>query len=166
MEFDIIPINQSEVDQMSVVQMKMLRTAQQKKNDLLHKAEKELEDFKEIVLSNGMKNSTLVTSKEEDLKKETDYQVAILADNLLYNLKLNEPTTGGDIGGEGGDTSAGYIVDYSLSYYERYVIVRDYYLSISDPEERLAQFAADEVAQKYLSTYYVTLFDFLQAQTK
>ena len=76
-------------------------------------------------------------------------------------MALNEPTNGDDVGGEGGDESAGYIVDYTLPYNQRYAIVRDYYLSIEDPQERMALYTADEVAKKYLSTYYKTLYDVL-----
>lgn len=166
MEFDIINITQTEINALSVVQMKMLRTAQQKKNELYHKAESELQMFKCVVLTDGMKYSTLIEHKQAELQAELDYQVAILADNLLYNMALNEPTTGGDLGDEGGDEGAGYIVDYSLSYSERYVIVRDYYLAIADPDERMALYEADDVAKQYLSGYYSTLYNVLYTYSK
>ena len=81
-------------------------------------------------------------------------------------LFRSEPTGGGDTGGEGGDESAGYIVDYNLSYNERYVIVRDFYLAIPDTDERLALYGADEVAKKYLSSYYSTLYSVLATYSK
>ncbi len=161
MEFDIINITEEEVKKLSAVQMKMLRTAQQKKNELYRKAEKELRVYRALTLGNGMKYSSLYPSKQADILGELNYQTAVLADNLIYNMSLNEPTTGGDIGGGGGDEGAGYIVDYSLSYNERYVIVRDYYLAISDPAERMALYGADEVAKQYLSSYYTTLYNVL-----
>ena len=63
--------------------------------------------------------------------------------------------------GGGGDEGAGYVVDYSLSYSERYVIVRDYYLAIADPAERMALYTADEVAKRYLDSYYGSLYNVL-----
>lgn len=161
MEFDIIDISQDEIKKLSVVAMKMLRTAQQKKDELCRKRDEELKIFRRIVITNGMLNSSLLEAKKAELQAELDKQVALLADNLLYNMSLNEPTSGGDVGESGGDEGAGYAVDYTLPYNERYKIVRDYYFSIADPNERMALYAADEVAKKYLSSYYGTLYDVL-----
>lgn len=166
MKFDIINLTETELNALTVVQMKMLRTAQQRKDELYHKAEKELQTFKRIVFTAGMKNSTLLDEKKAELQKDLDFQMAILADNLIYNMSLNEPTTDDDLGGDEGDEGAGYIVDYSLSYNERYVIVRDYYLAIEDPAERMALYTADDTARKYLSSYYTTLYNVLYTYSK
>lgn len=166
MEFDIINISSEEVNALSVVQMKLLRTAQQRKNELLRKAESELKLFRTVVFGDNMKNSTLIEQKEAELQKETDVQIAVLADNLIYNMALNEPTTGDELGGDGGDEAAGYIVDYSLSYAERYVIVRDYYLAIEDADERMVLYEADDVAKQYLSGYYSTLYNVLATYSR
>ena len=98
MKFDIIPITQTELDLLTVVQTKMLRTAQLKKNELYMKAEKELENFREMLMSAGTVNSTLYEAKKSELDADCAYQTAILADNLIYNMKLNEPSTDGDLG--------------------------------------------------------------------
>ncbi|MDE6598132.1 MAG: hypothetical protein K2K60_05800 [Clostridia bacterium] len=161
MEFDIIDITEEEIKKLTTVQMKLLRTAQQKKDELYRRAEKELKVYRAFTMGAGMKYSSLNISKQADLQAELNFQTALLADNLIYNMSLNEPNPGGDIGGGGGDESAGYIVDYSLSYNERYVIVRDYYIAIKDPAERMALYGADEVAKKYLSSYYSTLYNVL-----
>lgn len=164
MEYDIINITETELAALTVVQTRLLRTAQQKKNELYRKAEKELAAFRAFVLTSGMKNSTLVEDKRKELEAEAKYQTAILADNLIYNMSLNEP--GGDMDDGDGDESAGYIVDYTLSYNERYVIVRDFYLAIPDPDERMALYAADETAKKYLASYYSTLYNVLATYSK
>ena len=166
MKYDIINLTETELKALTVVQTKLLRTAQQKKDELYHKAEKELKAFRAVALTSGMKNSSLIDAKWNELKSELDFQVAVLADNLIYNMSLNEPTTGGDLGDEGGDESAGYIVDYSLTYNERYIIVRDYYLAISDHDERMALYLADDVAKKYLESYYTTLYNVLYTYSK
>ncbi len=166
MQFDIIDITEDRLKELSVVQMKMLRTAQQKKDELVRKFEKELNMFRAVVFTSGMKNSTLIEDKDRELRDELGYQTALLADNLIYNMSLNEPSNGGDIGGDGGDEEAGYIVDYTLTYNERYIIVRDYYLAITDPDERMALYAADETAKKYLSSYYTTLYNVLATYSK
>lgn len=143
----------------------MLRTAQQKKNALKRTAEKEYATFKNIVMTNGMLESTLPEAKRAELNEEVEYQSALLADNLIYNMSLNapDPDEGKD---DGGDESAGYIVDYTLPYTDRYVAVRNYYLSIADRNERMALYSADDTARKYLGAYYSTLYDVLYAYSK
>lgn len=165
MLYDIIEISEEELKKLTAVQLKMLRTAQQKKDELIHKAELDMKMFRSIVMTAGMARSTLIDDKKAELDGEVQYKCAILADNLIYNMSLNEPPDGNGGGGDG-DESAGYIVDYSLSYNERYVIVRDYYLSIADSNERMALYSADETAKKYLSSYYTTLYDVLATYSK
>lgn len=160
MTFDIISITEDEVKTMETVRLKLLRTAQQKKNELYHKLEKELAEQKRLAYSNGMENSTLYTQISAELTAEYQYQVEIIREQLLFNMSLGEPTTGGETGDNGNDNSA-YLIDYELSYLERYVLVRDYYLTIEDPNERIALLREDEVAIKYLGTYYNTLFNYL-----
>ena len=161
MTFDIIEITEEEVSGLEVVRLKLLRTAQQKKNELSHKLERELAEQKRLLYSNGMENSTLYEQISAEMTAEYEYQVEILKEQLLFNMSLGEPTNGGETGGSGGDTNTGYVVDYELSYMERYIEVRDYYLSIEDPSERVALLREDEVARKYLGTYYNTLFNYL-----
>ena len=161
MTFDIIETTEEEVSGLEVVRLKLLRTAQQKKNELSHKLERELAEQKRLLYSNGMENSTLYEQISAEMTAEYEYQVEILKEQLLFNMSLGEPTNGGETGGSGGDTNTGYVVDYELSYMERYIEVRDYYLSIEDPNERIALLREDEVARKYLGTYYNTLFNYL-----
>lgn len=157
MEFDVIEVTEEELKNFTAVQMQLLRTAQKNKNTLRYKLEQELELFKKLVLTDGMKNSSLYEGKRVGLEAEFSRELDIIVEQLKYALKLNEPLP--DDGG--GDENAGYIVDYSLSYTERYKIVRDYYLAIPDPAERMALYTNDEVAKKYLQSYYSTLYDVL-----
>ncbi len=162
MEFDVIEITPEELKALSAVQMKMLRTAQQKKDALYRTADKEFATFKNIVMTNGMLESTLPDAKRAELDGELKYQTALLADNLIYNMSLNAPDP--DVGG--GDESAGYIVDYSLPYTDRYVAVRDFYLAIADRNERMELYKADGVAKAYLGAYYATLYNVLETYSK
>ncbi len=164
MTYDIIEITDEEAAQLGTVRLKLLRTAQQKKNELYHKLLKELAEQKRLTYSNGFENSSMYVQVQLDLRTEYNYQVSVLKEQLLFNMSLGEPTNNGETGDSGSDNSA-YLVDYELSYLERYVHVRDYYLTIEDPNERLALLAADEVAYKYLGTYYNTLFNYLASLT-
>lgn len=160
MTFDIIDVTEDEVQQFETVRLKLLRTAQQKKDELYHKLQASLEEQKRLIYSNGMASSTLYAQISAELTAEYNYQVEIIREQLLFNLSLGEPTNGGETGGSGMDNT-GYLVDYELSYTERYIQVRDYYLTIENPNERIALLREDEVARTYLGTYYNTLFNYL-----
>lgn len=157
MEFDIIDLTEEELNKLTTVQMQLLRTAQKKKNELTRKTEQDLALFKKLVYTNGMVDSSLLEQKRAELQRNLEYEVGLLTEQLGYGIKLNEPYP--DIGD--GDESAGYIVDYTLSYTDRYNIVRDYYLAISNPAERMALYSADDMAKRYLGSYYSTLYNVL-----
>ncbi len=159
MEFDVIEVTDEELLNYTAVQMQLLRNAQKNKNALRYKMEQELELFKKLTLTDGMENSSLYEQKRAELEAEFNHELAIIVEQLDYALALNEPLPDG--GESGGDQSAGYIVDYSLSYTERFKIVRDYYLAIPDPAERMSLYTNDAVAKKYLQSYYSTLYDVL-----
>ena len=165
MTFDIIVISQEEADNLETVQLKLLRTAQQKKDELAQKLKIQLSEYRAITYSNGVWFSSLYEEYEKEATAEYERQVEVLREQLIFNMSLKEPTHDGETGGSGSDTS-GYLVDYELSYIERYIQVRDYYLAIPDPNERLALYAADEVAVKYLGSYYNYLYDYLVQLTE
>ena len=87
--------------------------------------------------------------------------MAILREQLLYSIELNRPEHDDE-----GSEDVGYVVDYSLSYVDRYNIVRAYYMSIEDPVERLSLYQKDETAKKYLESYYQILGDVLNTYVK
>lgn len=167
MTFDILDISSEEVNALTVIQLKLLRTAQQKKDALYHTLENDLLTYKLLTLTNGAQNSSLYEDKKKELCDEYDYQVEILREQLVFNMSLQEPTNDGETGDNGNDNeeTSGYVVDYELSYLERYIAVRDYYMTIEDPNERLALYASDTVAVNYLSSYYNTLYNYLASFT-
>lgn len=162
MEFDIIELSEEELGDLSTIQMQLLRTAQKNKNELRYKLEQDMEMFERLVLTNDTYNSSLIAAKRTELEKDFNYKVGVIREQLEYAMKLNEPYP--DRGDVSEDT--GYLVDYTLSYTDRYVLVRDYYLSIEDPSERMALYAADEVAKKYLGSYYASLYNVLSTYSQ
>ena len=163
MTYDILDLEEDDILAMSVVQTKLLRTAQKSKNELEHQLEEEKQAFYNIVVANGTLNSSIYEAKCAQLDAEYEREVEILREQLIFNLSLNEPTTDDELGdsGLGEDEGTGYIVDYSLSYVDRYTIVKSYYMAIADPAERLALYAADTTAMEYLGQYYNTLYNLL-----
>lgn len=166
MTFDIIEITEEELKKLKTVNLKLLRTAQQKKNELYHRLQNELAEQKRLLYSNGMQNSTLYSQICAELNAEYEYQVEIIREQLEFSMSLGEPTVNLEMGPTGNDGMHCYVVDYELSYMERYIEVRDFYLSIEDPNERIQILRKDEVARKYLGTYYNTLFNYLVQFTK
>lgn len=164
MNFDIIDITQAEVELLTTVQKKLLRTAQQKKDEMVRKLDSQLSELRIMMNSNNMENSSLFAQSAAKLQSDYQTELGILVEQLNFNMSLKEPTNSDEVGGSGSDNS-GYIVDYELSYLERYIEVRDYYLAIEDPDERIALYQADEVAIAYLGTYYNVLFDYLMTLT-
>lgn len=156
MVFDIIEVTDDYFASLTNVQRQLLRTAQKKKNELTRKAEKEIALYKKFVYTNGFKNSSLIEQKTAEIQDDLNYEVEILREQLLYGISLNEPFPDGSE-----DESAGYIVDYSLTYTDRYIIVRDYYLAIPDPAQRMSLYTADDVARRYLDKYYASLYNVL-----
>ena len=162
MEFDIIELTGEELEKLSTIQTQLLRTAQKNKNEMRYKLEQDMQLFEKLILTNDTYHSSLIADKRAELEKDFDYKVAVLKEQLEYAMELNEPYPDhGDV-----DEETGYIVDYTLSYTDRYVIVRDYYLSIEDPAERMALYSADEVAKKYLGSYYSTLYNVLSTYSQ
>ena len=156
MEFDIIELTPEELSNFTSVQMQLLRSAQKNKNTLRENMDRDLRLFKSLLLTDDVFNSSLYAQKRAELEREFDFKTESIAEQLRYNLSLSEPYDPDD-----NDDEAGYIVDYTLSYTDRYIIVRDYYLSINDPAERMALYASDEVAKRYLGNYYSTLYNVL-----
>ena len=117
----------------------------------------ELALFKQLVYTDDMKESSLLAQKEAELQAELDYQLAIIVEQYQYGMALSEPY----IPSNPETGNVGYIVDYSLPYTDRYNIVKEYYLSIADPTQRMNLYANDHVAKPYLSSYYRTLFNVL-----
>ena len=162
MTFDIIEVDEDKLKKYTTIQMQLLRTAQKKKDELQHKMESELDMFRLMIFGNGMKNSTLYEQKKAALLAEFDYQVDILREQLLYGIKLNELYPDQDEDQE----MVGYLVDYSLSFTERYRIVREYYMAIEDRSLRMQLYSKDIVAMKYLDSYYSILYDVLYSYSR
>ena len=57
MIFDIVDITEDEVELLTTVQKKLLRTAQQKKDEMVRKRDKQLFELKIMLNSNNMENS-------------------------------------------------------------------------------------------------------------
>ena len=159
MKFDIIDITQTEIEQMSEEQGRLFRAAQKRKDELYHKLQADLAAAKRRVCANNTYEGFSYVILETELKAEFNYQVAIVREQLEYDLKMLEIKNKTD--SNGNVVEAPYRVDYSLSYVDRYAIVKAYYMTIEDPLKRFETYRYDKVALDYLASYYNTLFHYL-----
>lgn len=160
MEFNIIEISDDYYANLSVYQRQELRAAQKKKNELERKAQKEIALFRRKLYTNAIQNSSLITQKTNEISEELEYQIGVLKEQLMYSLSLDGSFMGS------GNANVEYLVDYSLSYTDRYVIVREYYMAIPDPQRRVELYLEDDVAKQYLGKYYNSLYNVLLTYCK
>lgn len=161
MPFDVIKITDEEVAKLTDEQLLILQKAQQEKAAIERDYEITLFDERCRLARAGVLSSSMLYAKSLDMQILMDIKKAELADNTVLMLKIKEPKKKEESGGTTPAPQAPYTVDYSLSYNERYIIVREYYLGISDRTRRMQLYASDEIAKDYLSTYYKPLYNVL-----
>lgn len=106
--------------------------------------------------------SSILEKLLETLKADYDALVMKIQSDLDESLRAlysEEAPSGGGSGTGTGD--APYEVDYTLPMRDRYLAVKDYYLSFADKAAALAALEEDEIAKEYLGTYYQYLYQLL-----
>ena len=158
MKIDIISYTDEQFAALTETQLQEIRLVQAEKDELTAKLEKAKEKEYYRILKNGTARSMLYEQACERLQAEYETEVERLRNGLVFYLQYT--CRGNDTSAD----SAPYIVNYALSYEERYVIVRDYYMSAyDDGEERFEAFRMDTIARNYLGEYYATLSDYIRA---
>ena len=94
MQFDIIELTQDELIALSTVQMRLLRSAQRKKDELTAELARDKQTYYNIAVTNGMLGSGVYEDKCGELEAECERRVDIIRDDLIYNMSLNVPTGG------------------------------------------------------------------------
>ncbi|MBR2341819.1 MAG: hypothetical protein IKA72_05375 [Clostridia bacterium] len=158
MKIDIISYTQEQFAALTETQLQEIRLVQAEKDELTAKLEKAKEKEYFRFLKSGTSRSMLYEQACERLDADYQTEVERLRNSLIFYLQYTC---------RGNDTSvddAPYIVNYALSYEQRYVIVRDYYMTAyTDGAERFEAFRLDTIARNYLGEYYATLSDYLRA---
>ena len=154
MTIDIISYTDEQFAKLTEEQILEVQSAQLKKERLKSRLEEDIANQKNELLTQGIYRSDIFALCKEKLQKQYDLEVENLRDSLLFYLRFaSKPEQG----------SAGYPLDYSLTINERYVVVRDFYLSqYGDANARFEAFRNDEAAKVYLSEAYSTLYAYLK----
>ena len=159
MTIDIIDLNDPKYSDLSPVQLSMVRVAQAKKDKLLAGAEEEKEEMFEILTSNHFERSTAYNYYTKQVDDDAAAQIEAVREDLILQLAYESLGSEGD---ENGPYRYPQNPNYNLSYSERFLVVRNYYMEATDdPNARLQAYGMDTLARTYLGEFYQTLYDLL-----
>ncbi len=158
MTIDIISFTDEQFAFLSESQIQEVKNVQAQKDELTRALIEKKRKEKFRLLKNGVFRSAIYQSVCSTLDDEYATRVERLKEQLLFYLRFSSK-----IDDEESENSP-YTVNYSLTYEERYTIVRSYYLdTYSDGSKRFDAFKADKVAPNYLGEFYATMYDYLKS---
>ena len=164
MDIDIVDLTDPKYRSLSPVQLAMVRAAQAKKNKIVSEAESKKRELFLFMLGNNTVRSTALRDAIADIEAQAERDIAVVKADLDYQLAYEAI---GSEGNENGPYRYPQNPNYNLSYSERFLVVRNYYMEVtSDPHARVEAFGMDTLARSYLGEYYQTLYDLLLSYCK
>ncbi len=161
MIIDIVDLTDPEYSDLNAVQVAMVREAQQKKNKILARAEEEKTEYLSLLVAGDMARNSFYALTKARVDADAQAEIAAVKEDLDFQLAYEA------LGSEGDDNGPYRYPEnpnYNLVPSQRFLVVRNYYMRLTDdPEARLAAFAADSLARSYLGEFYATLYDMLAA---
>ncbi len=159
MKIDIISFTNEQFATLKEEQILQIKETQLKKNALDRKLQQDMLTEKHRLLDRGMFLSEIWNKYCDRLREVYTQEVDMLRDALLFYLQFAAVPEQDIV------QSAPYNVDYALEMADRYMAVRDYYMSAyTDSTERVNVFKQDKVARQYLGEFFATLYDYLLDQ--
>lgn len=159
MTIDIVDLTQDQFKNLSAVQLAMVRAAQSKKDKILADAEEEKGELLFMMLSNNAARSTALRDQRNAIDVAAEQEIETVRSDLMYQLAYEGI---GQEGNEYGPYRYPENPNYNLAYAQRFLVVRNYYMSSThDPNARLQAYAMDSLARAYLGEYYQTLYELL-----
>ncbi len=164
MTIDIIDLSDPDYSDLDAVQLTMVRTAQVKKNKIVADAGEAIKKLAYHLLKNDNARSSVREREEAQILAKRDADVDEVKEDLLMQLAYESV---GSQGNEYGPYRYPENPNYTLTYSQRFLVVRDYYMHVTtNPEARLQAFTMDTLARSYLGEYYATLYDQLASYVK
>ena len=161
MTIDIIDLTEPNYKSLSPVQLAMVREAQVKKNKLVAEAEEKKSNLVNLLILNGWYRSSTRVQQTAEIDAQLEIDVDLVRENLKYQLAYEALASEGN---ENGPYRYPENPNYNLGYSQRFLVVRQYYMNVTDdPEARLKAYAMDTLAKQYLGEYYNTLYDLLRS---
>ena len=159
MTIDIVDLTDPNYSDLSPVQLAMVRAAQAKKDKILAEAEEEKERYFYMMLANNVVRSSALEAKKRALDEDAAAEIERVKSDLDYQLAYEALASEGN---ENGPYRYPENPNYNLSYSQRFLVVRQYYMEVtSDPDARLQAYSMDTLAREYLGEYYQTLYELL-----
>ncbi len=159
MVIDIIDLTDENYSNLSTVQLAMVNAAQTKKNKILADAETQKGNRFRLMLSNNVARSSALQDEYAAIDAEAQREVEVVKADLLHQLAYESLNSEGN---ENGVYRYPENPNYNLSYSQRFLVVREYYMNVTtNPEARLQAYAMDTLARAYLGEYYQTLYELL-----
>ena len=164
MTIDIIDLNDPAYQDLSPVQMAMVRAAQSKKDALVAEGKAEKQKLFNMMLANNFVRAITRQYEEKRIDDDTAAKTEVIKQDLLYQLAYEA------LGSEGNDAGPYRYPEnpnYKLTASQRFLVVRNYYMEIeSDPEARLQAYSMDSLARTYLGEFYQTLYEQLASYVR
>lgn len=162
MNIDILNLTEAQISALSYAQRLALYEGQQKKDELTKELETARENAKLSLIALGTARSDMLHYKYLALEEDYEQAVDLLAKQTLDNIE-SAPSDGETTTVTQTEYSYPSSPNYSLSYPDRFVAVRLYYMAIDDPTERYSAFLSDTLAKEYLGEYYTTMKYYLKS---
>lgn len=159
MVIDIIDPDAPEYQNLSNLQLAMIRAAQTEKNAIMASAAADKQKYLLRLLKNNMARSTALENVYEEIDAEASVKVDVVREDLLHRLAYENLYADGN---ENGVYRYPENPNYNLDYPQRFLIVRDYYMHVTtNSQARLKAYEMDSLARSYLGEFYQTLYDLL-----
>ena len=159
MTIDIVDLTDEKYADLNAVQMAMVRAAQVKKNEIVAEAEEETASIQRQLVANNFARSYVQVMANARINTAQYKAIEALKEDLDYQLAYESL---GSEGNEQGPYRYPENPNYNLTPSQRFLVVREYYMSVTDdPDARLQAYTVDSLARTYLGEYYATLYDLL-----
>ncbi len=164
MVIDIIDLNDEEFQNLTSVQLAMVRAAQAKKDKILLDAGEKKQKNLQTLITSRIARSSMRSDFDAEIDAEAETEIEVIKEDLLYQLAYEGTYSDGN---EFGPYSYPENPNYKLAAPQRFLVVRDYYMHVTtDAKARLEAYTMDTLARSYLGEYYETLYDLLSAYVK
>ncbi len=164
MTIDIIDLTDPDYADLDPVQLSMVRTAQTKKNNIVAKADAAVKELFYLLLGKDNVRSHVRTREETRIREQEEADIDAVREDLLQQLAYQSL---GSEGNELGPYRYPENPNYNLTYSQRFLVVRDYYMHVTtNPEARLEAFGMDSLARTYLGEFYQTLYEQLASYVR
>lgn len=159
MTIDIVDLTDEKYADLNAVQMAMVRAAQVKKNEIVAEADEEKASIQRQLVANNFARSYVQVMANARINTAQYKAIEALKEDLNYQLAYESL---GSEGNEQGPYRYPENPNYNLTPSQRFLVVREYYMSVTDdPDARLQAYTVDSLARTYLGEYYATLYDLL-----